>query len=62
MIRDSWATQRNKWQQKRSKTDNGMTINMEQAVIDGTQGANKEVKSPPSMFKNKVFLLVVKNI
>ena len=58
MIRDSKATQRNKWQQKRSKTDNGMTFNVDQAVMNGTQGANKKVKRLPSMLKNKVMLLV----
>ena len=61
MIRDTMATQRNKWQQKRMKTDNGMTLNVNHGLIDGTQGANKEIKNPPSMFKNKMFSLVVKN-
>ena len=59
MFRDSKATQRNKWQQKRSETDNGMIFNVDQAVMDGTQGANKKkVKRLPSMLKNKVMLLV----
>ena len=62
MIRDAMATQSNKWQQKRMKTDNGKTLNVNQGLIDGTQGANKKVKGLPSMLKNKVFLLVVKNI
>jgi hypothetical protein len=56
------ATQSNKWQQKRMKTDNGNTLNVNHGLIDGTQGANKKVKSLPSMLKNKVFLLVVKNM
>jgi len=57
------ATQSNKWQQKRMKTDNGKTLNVNHGLIDGTQGANKKSKSLLSMLKkNKVFLLVVKNI
>jgi hypothetical protein len=44
MIRNTMATQRNKWQQKRMKTDDGMTLNVNRGLIDGTQGANKEVK------------------
>ena len=59
MFRDSKATQRNKWQQKRSKTDNGMIFNVDQAVMDGTQGANKKVKKASlDVKKNKVMLLV----
>ena len=41
---DTMAAQRNKWQQKRMKTNNGMTLNVNHGWIDGTQGANKEVK------------------
>ena len=51
MIRDTMATQSNKWQQKRMKTDNGKTLNVNQGLIDGTQGANKKVKGLPSMLK-----------
>jgi hypothetical protein len=62
MIRDTMATQSNKWQQKRMKTDNGKTLNVNHGLIDGTQGANKKVKKSSLDVKNKVFLLVVKNI
>jgi hypothetical protein len=31
------------------------------SFLDGTQGANTKVKRLPSMFKNKVFLLAIKN-
>ena len=51
MIRDAMATQSNKWQQKRMKTDNGKTLNVNHGLIDGTQGANKKVKGLPSMLK-----------
>ncbi len=45
MIRGTMATQRNKWQQKRMKTDDGKkTLNVNHGLIDGTQEANKEVK------------------
>ena len=61
MIRDTMATQSNKWQQKRMKTDNGKTLNVNHGLVDGTQGANKKVKgSSLDVKKNKVFLLVVK--
>ena len=42
MIRNTMATQSNKWQQKRMKTDNGNTLNVNHGLIDGTQGANKK--------------------
>jgi hypothetical protein len=61
MIRDTMATRRNKEQQKRRKTDNGKTVNVNHVMIDGAQGAKQKVKRLPSMFKNEVFLLVVKN-
>ena len=47
MIRDAMATQSNKWQQKRMKTDNRKTLNVNQGLIDGTQGANKSKKVFP---------------
>ena len=53
MIRNTKATQSNKWQQKRVRNDEVRTLNMNRGFIDGTQGANKKNKSLPSMFKNR---------
>jgi hypothetical protein len=42
MIRNTMATQSNKWQRKRTKTDDGMLLNVNHGLVDGTQGANKK--------------------
>jgi hypothetical protein len=55
------ATSTNKWQQKRMKINDGMTLNVNHELIDGTQGAKQKVKSLPSSFKNKSFSLLDKN-
>ena len=44
MIKDTMATQRNKRHQKLMKTDDGKGLNVNHGLINGTQGANKEVK------------------
>jgi hypothetical protein len=51
------ATQRNKWQQKRLKTDDGKTLNVNHVLMDWRQGAKRKTKSLPSMFKYGVFLI-----
>ena len=56
------ASRRNKEQQKRRKTDNGKAFNVNHGMMDGAQGAKQKVKRVPSMLKNEVFSLVVKNI
>jgi hypothetical protein len=61
IIGNTMATQSIKWQQKRSKTDDGTTPNVNHGLIDGTQGAKTKSKNLPSSFKNKSFSLVVKN-
>jgi hypothetical protein len=53
MIRNTKATQRNKWQQKRMRNDEVMTLNVNQRYEDGTQGAKTKSKNLPSMFENK---------
>ena len=55
------ATQRNKWQQKRMRNGEVMTLNVNQRYEDGTQGAKTKSKNLPSMYKNKQISLVVKN-
>ena len=55
------ATKRNKKEQKRMKTDNRVVSYVHRVFADGTPEANTKVKRHPSMFKNKVFSLVVKN-
>jgi hypothetical protein len=42
MIRNTMATQSIKWQQKRTKTDDGTTLNVNHGLIDGTQGAKQK--------------------
>ncbi len=51
MIRNSKATQRNKWQQKRMRNDEVMTLNVNQRYKDGTQGAKQKVKNFPLCLK-----------
>ncbi len=53
MIRDTKATQGNKWQQKGVRNDEVMALNVNQRFEDGTQRGKQKVKNPPSMFKNK---------
>ncbi len=45
------ATSTNKWQQKRMKKNDGMTLNVNHELIDGTQGVEQKVKGLPSSFK-----------
>ncbi len=61
MIRDTMATRRNKEQQKRRKTDNGKTVNVNHGLIDGAQGAKQKSEKLPSMFKKmKYFYWLLK--
>jgi tRNA (Thr-GGU) A37 N-methylase len=53
MIRNTKATQHNKWQQKRLRNDKVMTLNVNQRFEDGTQGLKTKSKNLPSMFENK---------
>jgi hypothetical protein len=39
------ATSTNKWQQKRLKTHNRKTLNVDQGSTTGTQGAKRKVKA-----------------
>ena len=51
MIRDTKATQRNKWQRKRVRNNEVMTLRMNQRFEDGTQGENQKVKIFPLCLK-----------
>ncbi len=51
IIRNTMATQSNKWQQKRMKTNDGVTLNVNRGLIDGHKEQTKKIKSLPSMFK-----------
>ncbi len=44
MIRNTKATQRNKWQQKRMRNDEVTTPNVNQRYKDGTQGQKTKSK------------------
>ena len=44
------TTSTNKWQQKGVKTNDRLTLNVNQKMIDGTQGVKQKVKGLPSSF------------
>ena len=50
-VRRCVATSTNKWQQKRWKTHNRKTLNVDQRLTTWTRGAKQKVKELPSMFK-----------
>ena len=60
MIRNTKATQSNKWQQKRVRNDEVRTLNMNRGFIDGTQGANKKIKVFPRCLKIDSFNWLIK--
>ncbi len=60
IIRDTRATQRNKWQHKRTKTDDRTTLNVNHGLIDGTQGAKQKIKVFPRVLKINRFHWLLK--